>query len=178
MKDNINENISFRLGVKTIESLKKISLKEQESVNAIVNRVLTRFAKWDSQAYAAGMIQFPRSVLARLFEKCSDNEIENIAKEYVKTDFRDQILLMKKDFSSKDIIDSLEYWSKVSHFPYTHDDIDNVCTMVIRHQLGNKFSLFLKHVLTGLFTELNLDDMYFEITNKTLYFRVKGISRV
>jgi hypothetical protein len=89
---------------------------------------------------------------------------------------KDSLLLMRNEYTTESTLDFLEYWMKISEFPYRHEETDNdqkKHSYVIQHDMGMKVSLYLASLYQCLCKELGQNNrLEFDKTGNTLAFSI------
>jgi hypothetical protein len=106
----------------------------------------------------------------------SEQEIISLAEYVAKAANKDALLLMKKEYTIKSALDFIEYWIKISGYPYRHEESnngENKHSYVIQHDMGKKWSIYLASLYQCLFDELGqYKKIEFDKTENTLAFTI------
>lgn len=147
--------VTFRLDTGIIESLKRHAQQQGISLNALVNHILSKFVRWDMYEKKAGMIPLPRPLLMKIFDMLDDEEIAELATWMGKSIIPEIILFMEGNINKDSIITWLEKrLSDVFEMRHVSDPNNNNDIIIIKHDLGKKWSLFHKILFTTIFNEL------------------------
>lgn len=147
-------SFTIRLDTKILKNLKSYAKKENSSTNSVINQLLTQAVDWDISAARAGWVPVPKSILVEVLNRLSDEELNNISKKQVKTVLHDMLLTMRSGDTVADWISIIRSRAKASNFHYTEIDETNYIQIVLRHDLGQKFSCYLKAFQKNAFNEL------------------------
>ena len=160
---NINETadtrkfatITFRLNRKVVETFRKESERSGISINALVNQVLCHYVDWDSFEPRVGMIPFPKAVLGRIFAELDSGQIAKLASSIGKDTAIDMAIFMKGRIDILDFVSWIETRMENSGFEVIHrfDNLKEVHTVTIKHDLGKNWSLYLKIMLESILSE-------------------------
>jgi hypothetical protein len=96
MKDKrkkTTEGVTFRIPSNTLSELREESDKKQVSLNILVNQIFKDHLDWHRYASQGRSIDFPRSVITKVFDKLTQEELSEIAVAIAKKNFVDMALL-------------------------------------------------------------------------------------
>jgi len=85
-------SITFRVDNDRILFLKKLADEEGTTLNALVNTILKSYLEWEFISAKAGFAPTQKCVLRALFEKMTEQELNELAIKAA-NDFRDRVLL-------------------------------------------------------------------------------------
>jgi predicted transcriptional regulator len=130
-------------------------------------------------AAKAGFIAVRRSLLTKVINDLSEQEIISLAEHVAKTINEDDTLFLKKEYIIKSVLDLIERWIKISGYPYRHEvskDSQNKHLYVIQHNMGIKWSIYLANLYQFLFDELEQSKIRIEFdkTENMLAFTIDG----
>lgn len=154
MGKEIKKSITFRLDNKNLESLEKIADSQSITLNSLVNKVIQDHVNWHALSAQSGLISFPKGLVKKLIADKSEPQIEKIAKQVVEKDMEDIMLLMRGRFTVDTFINIVETWAKVSHMSFNHDQNDGRHEIVLKHDLGPKWSVYLSKFYQIIFDNL------------------------
>jgi hypothetical protein len=165
--------LSFRLNQDIIDKLRIESEQNNISLNNLTNQILQNYVDWDRLESKAGMIPVAKPVISEAFKDLSDDEVIKLATNVGRDTLNDIILFMRSNINLDSLLSWLELWlKKNSTAGFSHTMQNDIHTCIMKHDLGQKWSLYHKTVL-----ELILDDMLHKhvdiiISNTTLLFQV------
>jgi len=172
-RSTITRSFRFEIGVSRIldEEAERMGI----SVNALVGIILKRYCEFTRYLSKIDMIVINREFLTFLFETYDDETIYNMGIKLGKIVPVDTIMFWKKDLNESSVVEYIEkIICRYGHLG-TYDEILQPTgrTIVIRHRLGRKGSIFfqgyfsstLEATLGGLAT--------FEITDSSLKFEIR-----
>lgn len=193
-EDNPNLNktvktrsITFRLESTIIEELQAEAEYRETSLNVLINQVLRRYSNWERYENKMGMLPIPKVILSSLMDEImrigKEKGIEDIIafrtaiiKELSLTAFtflKDSVLLMKKNYNIKTVLEVLEQYMKVVGINSDHRiEDDGKHIYVIQHRLGENWSLFIKEFLILLFENLGKVKVDISSTQNTTVAKV------
>lgn len=155
MSKSANESITLRLGGDTLEALRNEASQKQTSVNNLVSQVLTQYVRWYSNANIAGFISVRKTMVERLLDNHTEEQVAQIAAQVSKS-AKDSVLLLRSHYSIANALDVLETWIAISGFTYKHAVDGSRHTFVIQHEMGKKWSLFLAELCRNMCHELGI----------------------
>jgi hypothetical protein len=79
---------------------------------------------------------------SRIFDNLNDELMDKITQDYVKHEFKDQLLMLGRQYTLLSYIDGLCRWLEMSDFAYRHDKTNDADIYIIRFDLRKKCSLF------------------------------------
>jgi hypothetical protein len=173
-----SESVTFRIESKALKNLRHEAEQKDISTNTLVNQIIKEHLNWHSNAAKAGFISVRRPFVSKVIKYLPEQEIISLAEYVAKTTNKDAILLMKKEHTIKSALDFLESWTKISGYPYRHEETNNDGQnrhlYVIQHDMGMKVSLYLATICQSLFDELgqNKGRIEFDKTDNTLAFTI------
>ena len=138
----------------------------------MINQILRSHSAWHSNAAKAGFISVGRRLIMKLMEKTSEQELADIAEYIVKMDTKDFVLMLRNEYNIESALDVIETWIKIARYPYRHEVNHEQHHYTIQHEMGRKWSLYLKEQYRFLFEEFGLGRVIFDETDNTLSFTV------
>lgn len=162
-------SVTFRLDASVIDELQIEADTREISLNVLVNQVLKRYSEWDRFESKIGMMPVPKVMLSTLIDKAISvargsgiKDIERYRDEIIRQAaqiafdlMKDAVLYMKKQYSLWVVLAVLEEYMKVSGINADHKlEGSRKHVFVIKHELGENWSLFTKELLTLIFQNL------------------------
>jgi hypothetical protein len=123
-------------------------------------------------ASRAGMVSFPKSLLVRLMNRLSEQEVEQLSEYLAKNDFKEMTLLIKNEYNLSAFLDMIESWLRASGIGYRRDVIDSIQTFVIQHDMGKRWSTYFEKLIKYAFKDLNENEPIFNINDNSIAFRI------
>ena len=118
------------------------------------------------------MVSFHKSLLIRIMERLSEDEIIKLSEYIAKNEMKDTVLLMKKRYDIAAFIDFIESWARVSGFEYRHDITDNTHSFVIQHDMGQRWCVYIANVFKHVFSDVGAKWADFQVTDNTVRFNI------
>ncbi|HJU12891.1 MAG TPA: hypothetical protein VJ792_00350 [Candidatus Nitrosotalea sp.] len=159
------EKFSVSLSKEVLESIRAAAKKESISVNAFIGRTLENFAIWDT--HKPEFIPVRKALLAKLLDKFTTEEIDDIARGMALTQNKDTVLRLSSQFDLVATIKTFEGWLQMTGFPYSYDVEGTVHKFVLLHDLGLKWSIYLVKLLAGTMIQFDIFPKY-DYTDKIL----------
>lgn len=114
-----------------------------------------------------------KALIGRFLHEIEDEKIRQIANEVAQTETKDIILLFKKRYTIASFLEMLESWLRVSGFGYSYEIDDNLRSLVIQHEMGRKWSLYMAEVLRNVMQDLIGKETKFEMTENSVSFDIE-----
>ena len=146
--------MTFRLDENLITILRSESERQQISLNTIVNQILRRYVEWDMYESKVGLISMLKPVVAVLFKKTNKQEIIDLATTVGKNSTNDAALFMKNKMDIDSFLSWLDVRMKNSSVEVSHSIEGSTHTYILKHDLGENYSLFYKTILESIFNEI------------------------
>src|SRR6185437_2929664 len=144
LNENINKKTTtmrFRLDDNVLKTLRAESERHQISLNTFVNQLLKHFVEWDMYESKVGMIPIAKPIVIELFNKMSKEEISKMALCTGKNAVYDIALFMKTRMDS-------------SLTEINHSIQNGFHVYILKHELGENWSLYHKIILELMFNEI------------------------
>ncbi len=165
--------VTFRVDSQVMTKLKDYAKYEKSTVNALVNKLLLQAVEWDIAAAKSRWVPVERQVIESILDKLDDKMIAQTAQMEGRTLPRDLCLSMRGNHEIGDWIDIIKLRSAVAGFNLTATQEGEESVFVMRHDMGEKYSLHSKLFFEQAFKELGCDAT-FEASENTLVFRIPG----
>jgi hypothetical protein len=155
------------------------------SISSLVNQILKDYVEWGIFQPKVGMIPVLKPLLTEMFAKTPKAEIVDMAKRLAKDAMKDISLFM----TGKRDLDSFLSWlelrmRKCGAYTYqTTENLDNDKDinssnngdyfLVVKHDLGENWSLYNKTVLDLIFNEVYEKRVYIETSPTIISIKLK-----
>jgi len=123
-------------------------------------------------ASRAGMVSFPKTLLVRIMDRLSEQEVDALSEHIAKNEIKDMTRLVKNEYSISAFLEMFESWLRVSGFVYRRDTASSVQTFVIQHDMGRRWSTYFEKLIEYVFEDLNEEKPSFNISDNALSFRI------
>lgn len=173
MEGKKTETASFRLEKENLEELRKEAEVRSISLNAYVNQIFSEFTNWHVSSAKAGLIPLPRTLLVKMIEKISDEDIVQLAEYIAKSETKDMLLMLRKENSPAALLSVLESWLKITNISHGHEINQTTYKCIMQHEMGKKWSKYFSAVLGYIFEELEMYHYKFDLTDNSLMFKLE-----
>jgi hypothetical protein len=163
--------MTFRLDEGVVTTLRGESEHSHTSLNTLVNQILQRYAEWDIYEPKLGFISLSRPVAAELFNRASKQEIIHLAEHIGKSATNDAALFMRAKMDINSFLSWLELRMETSSVEISHNVEGDIHTYVMKHDLGENYSLYQKTVLELIFRDIFGKNIDCKFSNTMLSFR-------
>src|ERR671914_2897965 len=142
-KQKKTKTITFRIDSNVMNKIYSNAEQEGISLNTLINQILKRYVEWDMYVGKAGMVSVSKPVVKKLFEELSEEEVINMSKDIAKNAVYNTALFMRS--RDKLDVDSFVSWflSRMKTCSeITENKEDNTNTYIIKHDMGENWSLY------------------------------------
>ena len=177
-KGRTTTTVTFRINSDVMHKINAKAEQEEISLNTLVNQVLKRYSEWDMYESKVGMIPVNRRVIRMLFEGLSKEEVVKMSREVAKNEVYNIALFMKG--KSKLDVDSFISWflSRMKNCSEITENKEKYNkTYILKHELGENWSLYHETVLDSIFTDYLQTPIQISITDSTIVFTVDDKER-
>jgi hypothetical protein len=166
------ENITFRLEKTTLEKIGFEAEQKGVSMNTIAHSIFSDYFNWNGCAPKAGMIPMHKTVLSMIFDKLSEKEVIEVAEFFAKVKVKDMLLVLRNSYNLESFLDTFEAWLKSSSLSYTRNVNHDTQMYTITHEMGNKWSIYMWHMLKTVFQNIGLGNVVFEKSDDIITFKI------
>lgn len=147
------EVLSVRVEHMMVEELRSEAESANISLNVLVNHIFGKYIAWERDACKIGFVPITKDLFATLLEQLEESQLEQIAKKSA-NNIIDVIIYMRKKFDLQTCLQWLDEMCRASGFAKKRVMMDTLYTYIVQHDLGMKYSIYLKHILQLLFNNL------------------------
>jgi len=166
--NNKSETITFRIDKAVLDRIRGEAYRHNMSLNSFLNQILTEFTEWNMFRPTSG-IPVAKQVVAQIFQKMNKDEIQNLAANSGKDAIEDTYLFMRgNNIDLNSFLKWLEIRMKNCSVDISHIVGDSKQTYIMKHELGENWSLYNKIILEAIFRELFQESFNIEIRNDTV----------
>ena len=163
-----SQTITFRLDPDLIDELKRDARLEKINVNALITKILSNHILWERYERKLGMLPMTKPFVKYAIEKMDDAEIKHLAEEVEKDTFSDILNFMKGKYTVEDFIEIVRTWLYVAWMQHDIIKERKTYTFKINHDLGEKWSLYVKTLVTELFHDILQKKLDVKSTKNTI----------
>jgi hypothetical protein len=171
-KNRKTTTITLRIDTDIMQSLYNKAEQDGISLNTLVNQILKRYVEWDMFEAKVGMIPLSKPVAKELFQRLSREDIIKMAKDVAKNAVYDIALFMKGGKMDPDLFVSwfLSRMKNCSEITKANveESSESPHTYIIKHDLGENWSLYHKALLESIFNDLLAKPIQINTTGTTL----------
>ncbi len=169
-KTKKTSTMTFRIDDNVLEILRNESERQHVTLNNFINQLLKHFVEWDMYEPKVGMIPIAKPIVIELFDKMSKEEISDMAFRIGKNVVHDIALFMKNRMDIDSFLSWFETRMKSSLTKINHSVENGFHVYILKHELGENWSLYHKIVLELMFNEVFEKPVDIDITNNTIRF--------
>ncbi|ALI36297.1 hypothetical protein NMY3_02096 [Candidatus Nitrosocosmicus oleophilus] len=166
--------MTFRIDENVLNVLRTESDRGQITLNSLVNQLLKRYVDWDMFEPKVGMIPIAKPIVVELFKKMSKEEITNMAVNIGKDVVHDIALFMKNRMDLESFLSWFETRMASSLTETNHTLQDGYQVYVLKHELGENWSLYHKIILELMFNEIFNMKVDITISSTTIRFKYRS----
>ncbi len=148
------QTVSFRLSSSLIEELKQEAKMEKMNFNALISKILENHNLWDKYERKLGLLPMTKPFVKDAIQRLTEKEIIYLAEVIEKDTFSDILNFMKGEYTVNDFIEILRTWLNVAWMQHHIETKKNTIVFKIQHDLGGKWSLYVKTLATELFYDI------------------------
>ncbi|MGC2575417.1 MAG: hypothetical protein WA364_28250 [Candidatus Nitrosopolaris sp.] len=166
-----NGSVTFRFDNEILSKMRNEADQKRISLNTLASQIFQSYIEYDMYASRAGMISFPKSLLVRIMDRLSEQEVEQLSQYIAKNEIKEMILLVRNEYNLPAFLDMIESWLRASGIGYRRDVIDSVQTFVIQHDMGERWSTYFENLIKYVFKDLNENEPVFNKSDNSIAFR-------
>jgi hypothetical protein len=168
------ETITFRLPSNLIDALRKEAESDRISLNSLVSKIFTNHLQWEKYERKVGLLPMTRTFLKEVINQLSEEQIVGLAQRAEKETFKNILAFMKESHSIDDFIYILRTWLTVSWMQLNIEKRNGSYRFHIQHDLGIKWSLYVKILVSELSEDILNERVQVKITESTISLVFKG----
>jgi hypothetical protein len=166
------ESVTLRFDRNILDSLRSEAKDKQVSLNALVNQIARQHLDWHAHATKAGFITVRKSKITKILEKISEKDVVEIAEYIAKKESKSFVMMLRNEYSIYSALEVIETWIKIAGYSYRHEARGSEHSYVIQHDMGRKWSLYLREQYRFIFEDFGLPRVEFDASESTLSFKV------
>ena len=168
-------SLTFRLDEDNVKKLRIEAQKQGISLNSFVNQVLKSFLEWHIFEPRVGFVPILKPVVKELFTKMTKEQITEIAANTGKEEVQNAVYFMKGKIDLDSFLSWFENRMKNSSIQVSHtlDHPSRTHTYVIKHDICEKWSLYLKQIIEYVFNDVFQKKVEISMSHSTLAFKFK-----
>lgn len=164
---------SVRIDAEVDEQLRRLAVAQGVSVNAVATRALRRYTEWDIFADRFGFIDMPASIVGRMFEGLTDEQVRGLGHWAGSTLLKEYVTFWFKEVSLETVLEACpRLFAKYGRlFEYEERDEGGRRTVVLKHQGGPRVSAFYEELVRSAFEVLLARPVALERTDNQVVAR-------
>lgn len=164
--------MTFRIDDDILHKLRTESEHRETSLNTFVNHIFKRYVEWDMYEAKVGMVPISKPIIVELFGRMTKDQVVELANRIGKNVVRDTALFMQGgDISLNSFISWFEARMRASSVEINHNIKNNIHTFIIKHDLGENWSLYHSIVLDLIFKEVLAKKVDFDYNVSMISFK-------
>jgi hypothetical protein len=169
----LTEPLTFRIEQDVLDELHKESKQKMQDLDELINKILKFYFEWHKPSTIGGNIPFSKALLARIFNNLTDELMDKIAEDYVKYEFKEQLLMLGRDHTPLCFMNAVCSWCEATGFPYRYDKTNDADIYTIRFDLGKKWPIFFGKFVQAIAEHFKVKNLEAEVTNNTVMFKIQ-----
>ena len=162
------ETITFRLPSNLIDGLRKDAESDKISLNSLVTKIFANHIQWEKYERKVGLLPMTRTFLKEVLNQLSEEQIASLAQRTEKETFKNILTFMRESHSIEDFIYILRTWLNVSWMQHNIEEIDGYYRFHIQHDLGIKWSIYVKILVSELSEDILNKKVQVKISASTI----------
>jgi hypothetical protein len=167
-------SMTFRLGTEYFDKLQQEAASQGISANSLMNQVLKDYFEWNIFQRKIGFVPLVKPVIKEIFDNMSKEQVIQIA-NIAKEEGANALYFMKGRMDLDCFLSWFEDRMKNSSTEVSHtfDNSSRIHTYVIKHDVCQKWSIYLKEIIEHIFDEILKRKVEASALNTSLTFRFK-----
>jgi len=168
--ENVGKSIIITMPTENIDKLQYESRFKDVSFNTKINQIIKNHLYWYSNAPLARMSYIPKSIMAKAIDQLTEQQLSEFAQSAV-NDLEEMSLLLRGEFSFSSFLDILNTWLRITQTPSRFDETGHEYKIIIRHDVGYKYSFLLKEVFRLVMKERFHKSFHHNMTENLILIR-------
>jgi len=169
MSSKKTSSISFRINEEYEKVLRNMAEENKTSLNTLANQIFGNYVEFELYAKKFGTLRMSTDTFRRMLDGMDEKKIIEIATRCGSQEVREFILFKWKEINSKTVTDFIKiYFELCGYGRCNMDETEGKVTFSVHHDLQEKGSLFLKHLLESLITTALDKDCKTNVTSDTI----------
>ena len=169
------ESVTLRFHKHVLDRLRKDAQDKQISLNTLLNQIAIQHLDWHAHAAKAGFITVRKNNIMKMLEKISEREIIEIA-ERTARESKEFVMMLRNEYSLISALDVIETWIEIAGYSYRHEVRGSEHFFIVQHDMGIKWSLFIREIYRFVFEDFGLARVDFDSSENALSFKVNILS--
>jgi hypothetical protein len=119
------------------------------AVNGLINRIMAKYVEWDRHTEKFGFISFARQTFKSILEEVDEHKLEEIATNVGSSALKAVALFWFKELNAETLLKTISNYCKYSGLGVSEVKVEGAqCTITFHHDLGRKYSIYLKNAIS------------------------------
>jgi hypothetical protein len=168
--ETVGKPMTITMPTENIDKLQYESAFRHVSFNTKINQIIKNHLDWYSNAPIANMSYIPKSIVAKAIDQLTEQQLSEFAQSAV-NDLQEMSLLLRGEFSFSSFLDILNIWLRITQTPNRFDETGHEYKIIIRHDMGYKYSFLLKEVFRLVMKERFHKSFHHNMTENIILIR-------
>ena len=168
--ESFGKPITITMPPENIDKLQYESETKQMSFNTKINQLIKNHLDWYSNTPLTNMSCIPKSIVTKAIGQLTEQQLSEFAQSTV-NDLQEMSLLLRGEFSFFSFLDIVNAWLRITQTPSRFDDTRHEYKIVIRHDMGYKYSFLLKEVFRLVMKERFHKSFHHNMTENIILIR-------
>ena len=164
------ETITFRLPSSFIENLRMEAELEGVTLNSYAAKIFANHIRWEKYERKVGLLPMTEAFLRETMNVLTDEQVINLAQKVEKQKFKDILAFMRDTQDIEDFVEIISTWLTVSWMQQNIEIKNGIYHFKIRHNMGRKWSLYVKTLLSELSQDILGTKAYIKTVGDTICF--------
>ncbi|HJT48902.1 MAG TPA: hypothetical protein VJ729_12035 [Nitrososphaeraceae archaeon] len=168
-------SLTFRLEQGSVNKLRDEAQKQGVSINSLVSQIINNFFDWHIFEQQVGFVPILKPVVRELYTSMSKEKILQIVANTTSEESENSIYFMKGRLDLESFLSWFESRMRNSSIQLNHtfDNKSRLHTYVVKHDICENWSLYLKHLIEHIFNEVLEKKVEVSTSFSMLTFRFK-----
>jgi hypothetical protein len=149
---------TFRIDSDVDEKLEGLSSEGRVSMNQIANKALRRYVEWEANAEKFGTVTTSSSTIKKFFDYLTEDQAKEMGNWWGENQVPGIITYFFKKFDFDSVLKALEFLGAQygRAFTFDHGFDGRSHTLIVKHDMGLKASVFYAEAVKAAFSHLGL----------------------
>jgi hypothetical protein len=170
------ESVTLRFHKYILDRLRKDAQDKQVSLNTLLNQIAIQHLDWHAHAAKAGFITVRKGSIMKMLEKISEREIIEIAESTARKESKEFVMMLRNEYNLISALDVIETWIEITGYSYRHEVRGSEHFFIVQHDMGIKWSLFIREIYRFVFEDFGLARVDFDSSENALSFKINMLS--
>ena len=172
------DNISIRIDSDLSKKLHEQCEDQKISLNTLINHLLDKQVNWHGLATEMGWISMHRSTFRELSDSVSKDQIKKIAKSTGTDELKNSINYIYGYIDLHSVLDFFKKRCQNMNVQYRELQIEGKNKIVIHHDLGKNWPIFIIHQFNEMLNEINYRIQNEEFNKQGFSFEIVKIEEI